>query len=91
MIAIPFDVERAKRIQAGEEPGKIMTRNGHNVRVVCWGRAGSSFHIIALIWAEEGGREVCESYKGPSDEGNWYNYEEALDAGILEALKTKLP
>ena len=35
MITIPFDVERAKKIQAGEEPGKIVTREGCDVRDDC--------------------------------------------------------
>lgn len=35
-ITIPFDVERAKRITNGEEDGKIVTRDGRNVRIVCW-------------------------------------------------------
>lgn len=35
-ITIPFDLERAKRISSGEEQGKIVTRDGRNVRIVCW-------------------------------------------------------
>lgn len=81
MIAIPFDVERAKRIQAGEGPGTIMTRNGHNVRVVCWDRAGSSFHIIALIGFEEGPLiEACESYK---DNGSCLESEEDNELDLI--------
>lgn len=62
MITIPFDVERAKRIQAGEEPGKIVTRAGRNVRVVCWDRHDDTYPIIALFWSEERINEVCKAY-----------------------------
>lgn len=33
---VPFDIERAKRITNGEEPGKIITRDKRDVRIVCW-------------------------------------------------------
>lgn len=33
---IPFDLETAKKIQAGEIEGKIMMRCGDEVRIVCW-------------------------------------------------------
>ena len=63
MITIPFDVERAKRIQAGEEPGKIVTRAGRNVRVVCWDRHDDTYPIIALFWSKERINEVCKTYR----------------------------
>ena len=62
MITIPFDVERAKRIQAGEEPGKIVTRAGRNVRVVCWDRQDDTYPIIALLWNKERSNEACRTY-----------------------------
>lgn len=36
MITIPFDLERAKRIQEGKEEGKITTSLGDSIRIVCW-------------------------------------------------------
>ena len=50
MITIPFDVERAKRIQAGEEPGKVVTIAGKNARVVCWDRKTEhKYKIVSLL------------------------------------------
>lgn len=57
MITIPFDLERAKRIQAGEEPGKIVTRNGLDVRVVCWDLQKEKFPIIAAI-SQDGDEDI---------------------------------
>ena len=48
-ITIPFDVERAKRIQDKEELGKIVTRDGRSVRIVCWDMKNDEYPIIALI------------------------------------------
>ena len=54
MITIPFDVERAKKIQAGEEPGKIVTRAGRNVRVVCWDVNEEDYPIVGIITNDNG-------------------------------------
>ena len=47
-ITIPFDLERAKRITNKSEDGKIVTRDGRNVRIICWD-AHRDNNIIALI------------------------------------------
>ena len=49
MITIPFEVEKAKKIQAGEEPGKIVTREGCDVRIVCWDVKYNDFPIVAAL------------------------------------------
>lgn len=49
LVRVPFNVEMAKKIQAGEVDGKIVTRDGRNVRVVCWDRKDVDYPIIALI------------------------------------------
>lgn len=49
MTTAPFEAERAKRIQAGDEPGEIVTRDGRSVRVVCWDRENQFYPIIALV------------------------------------------
>lgn len=59
-ITIPFDVQRAKRISNGEEEGKIVTRDGRNVRIVCWD-AKSDDLIIALV-EDKNGVECPYSY-----------------------------
>ena len=53
MITIPFDVERAKKIQAGEEPGKVVTREGCDVRIVCWDVKDNDFPIVAALTSLE--------------------------------------
>jgi hypothetical protein len=37
--------------------------------------------------ADNGTHIASSTYKGPNDGGNWNTYEEALEAGIQEALK----
>lgn len=59
-ITIPFDVERAKRISNGEEEGKIVTRDGKEVRIVCFNVRHNNFPIVGLI--DEGNYESAESF-----------------------------
>lgn len=54
MITIPFDVELAKKIQIGTKPGKIVTRDGWDVRIVCWDFKFEGLPIIALTSCENG-------------------------------------
>ena len=55
MITIPFDVERAKRIQAGEELGKVVTRDGKDARVAFWDlRSGDDKHILVVYERDHG-------------------------------------
>lgn len=61
MITIPFDLERAKRIQAGEEPGKIVTRTGSNARIICWDKVDDEFPIVALI--KDDNIELISTYR----------------------------
>lgn len=46
---IPFDLETAKKIQAGEIKGKIKTLKGFNARVICWDRLDTETPIIVLV------------------------------------------
>lgn len=46
---IPFDLETAKKIQAGEIKGKIKTKGGFNVRIVAFDMDNESYQIVALI------------------------------------------
>lgn len=59
MITIPFEVELAKEIQAGTKPGKIVTRGGKNVRVVCWDMNAEN-PILVLIKNENDREDVCQ-------------------------------
>ena len=59
-ITIPFDVQRAKRISNGEEEGKIVTRDGKEVRIVCFNVRHNNYPIVGLI--DEGNYESAESF-----------------------------
>lgn len=52
-ITIPFDLERAKRITNKSEDGKIVTRDGRNVRIVCFDVKNED-SILALVEDEKG-------------------------------------
>lgn len=58
---IPFDLETAKKIQAGEIKGKIKTREGYDVRVICWDWKCIDFEIVALVTIED--MEECHVYQ----------------------------
>ena len=60
-IIIPFDVERAKRISNGEEEGKIITRDGKEVRIICFDVKNDKYPIIGLV--KEGDKEAPETFK----------------------------
>lgn len=51
---ITFDLDKAKRITKGEIKGRIVTRAGHQVRIICFDKNGwhSSYPIVALIQVE---------------------------------------
>lgn len=49
IIKIPFEVELAKKISNGEVEGRIVTRDGRSVRIICWDRKCDEYPIIALI------------------------------------------
>ena len=48
MTTIPFDVELAKKIQAGEHPGKITTKDNKDARIVCFD-AFNACPLVVLI------------------------------------------
>lgn len=72
MITIPFDVERAKRISNGEEEGKIVTRYGNDVRILCFDALGK-YSIVALIKTADDEEDV-ETY---NDDGFCYDDSES--------------
>lgn len=49
LVRVPFEVELAKKIAEKSVEGKIVTREGKDVRVVCWDKKGGKFPIIALV------------------------------------------
>ena len=48
-VKIPFDIELAKKITNGESEGRIVTRNGENVRIVSFDRKNQYRPIIVLV------------------------------------------
>lgn len=52
LVKVPFDVDMAKDITKGDIPGKVVTRDDKNVRIICWD-AKSDCNIIVLI--DDGG------------------------------------
>ena len=56
MIKVPFEVDLAKKITNGEVEGRIVTRDGRSVRIVCWDRKGVN-PIVALV-EQQNGEEV---------------------------------
>lgn len=50
-VRVPFDIEKAKKIQNGEYDAKIVTRNGESVRILCWDYISPSgeFPVLALV------------------------------------------
>lgn len=56
----PFDISMAKKLQNGEVEGRIVTRDGRRVRIVCFDRKDLFFPIIGLI--DNGGSEIYNVY-----------------------------
>lgn len=50
LVRVPFKVDLAKRIQNGEVKGRIVTRDGRNVRVICWDRQYKRPIISLIVW-----------------------------------------
>lgn len=61
LVQVPFDVEMAKHIQNGDCEGKIVTRGGMKVRVLCFDRIGNE-SIVALVYEETDNKETCIIY-----------------------------
>lgn len=57
LVRVPFDVELAKKITNKEIEGKIVTRNGVNVRIVCFDVKNNYYPIVAIM-ADENGEET---------------------------------
>lgn len=60
-ITLSFTVEQAKRITNGEIDGRIVTRNGSSVRIICWDCKGE-YNIVALVSNNKKGTETARYY-----------------------------
>ena len=79
MITIPFEVEKAKKIQTGELPGKIVTRDGRDVRVVCWDFKFKGLPIVALTSCDNGE----EQYGAYSNDGHSLGSKNKSEADLM--------
>lgn len=52
MVKIPFNVELAKKITNSELEGKIVTRGGKDVRIICFDREDERLPIVGLVKVE---------------------------------------
>ncbi len=65
---IPFDIEKAK------QGAKVVTRDGRNVRILCFDRNSDEYPIVVLIQKKDGEDDEIETYAKngkyviPSDE-----------------------
>lgn len=66
LVRVPFDVELAKKITNGKVDGKIVTRDGDSVRILCWDKKDKTYPIAALV---DNGSE--EDFKTYTNEGVW--------------------
>lgn len=56
LVRVPFDVELAKKIQAGEVDGKIVTEDGHPAKIVYFSNVETnSYNVLYVVNAGEDG------------------------------------
>lgn len=75
-ITMPFDMERAKRITSGDEPGKIFRRDGKEIRIICFDAKNDQYPIVALLKETETEFPVTFSKNGifrPEEEKSEYD------------------
>lgn len=76
-VRIPFDLELAKKITSGEVEGKVVTRDGRSVRIICWDALRLD-NLVVLI--NEG--HIEKNYNYTSDGRVYTNDETSLDLMI---------
>lgn len=76
---IDFNIGLARKIQAGEAPGRIVTRDGQPARIICSDRKDANYPIVALIGE-------CENPCTFSTNGTYW-----LNGGVSEDLFIEVP
>lgn len=66
LVQVPFDLEMAQKITSGDMPGKVVTRDGKDVRVLCFDKKYPDYPIVALVTRDDD-VEVSASF---TSEGN---------------------
>lgn len=64
LVIVPFDLELAKRITNGEAEGRIITRVGNSVRILCFDVIGNQYKICALLHGGESEEPEVFTEKG---------------------------
>lgn len=78
-VRVPFDLQLAKEITNGTKKGRIVTKQGRKVRIVCFDKKDENFNIVALVG--DVGSENIVSY---TLSGNYYKERETCDDLMLE-------
>lgn len=63
VILVPFDYELAKKIQSGEIEGRIVTKDGKSVRILCFDLKHLSCLIVAAVTYADGTDELHKTYE----------------------------
>ena len=66
LVRVPFDVETAKKITEKSVDGRIVTREGYSVRILCWDKKDKTYPIAAFV---DNGYE--EDFKTYTNKGIW--------------------
>lgn len=80
LVRVLFETGLAKKITNGEVDGRIVTRDGRSVRIVCWDRNNDTYPIVALIPDEDEIEDALFFTK----EGTYYTEGETYDDLMLE-------
>ena len=85
---IPFDLETAKKIQAGEIEGKIKTRGGkHKMRIVCYDSTADYFGKTQPIIAQR--IDDCSFIGAYFEDGHFTYVERNNNDLVLEVPDTE--
>lgn len=72
-VRVPFETGLAKKITNGEVEGRIVTRSGNSVRILCFDRKGTQLPIIALIETKYGEEDFFSFYINGDYDMNEYS------------------
>ena len=61
---VPFDIEKAK------QGAKIVTRDGHDVRILCYDRHSDIYPIVAIVQSKDSREDEIISY---TTDGKYFN------------------
>ena len=81
---IDFDIDLAKKIQAGEAQGRIVTRSGQPARIICWDRADENYPIVALCG-------YCENTVTVKKDGRYWMDEKEDDGDLYLEVPDDTP